>query len=715
MAHYHRQKPNRKTLGFLFHLRVHNAYRNSSGKAGSWIRETIGEQPAIYDSIAQNRTIRQFEIYLKEQGYYSPIISTQVKTSFINSQKARVIYSIETGKPYIISSIQYDIPDTNIARIVARNINRSAISEQAVFNVHSLLEERNRLASIINNHGYYSFSAQDIFFSADTSRGNLQVDVTLGILPNLHSDNQMHQQYKIRNTIIYADFDTHTEQKELKSFQYDSTTTFRYYDSLYVKPEVIMRALYISSGSIYNASRVRRTQRQLSQNNLFRIVQISFEEVSESDSSYTYIDCIIRITRTTQQSFSIELEGQNTAGDWGAKANFSYSHKNVFKGAENLQIRLTAMAEHNQSIVSETTTRFFNTHELGAEARLDIPKFLSPITPDRFDVKYRPTTTFRIAYNHMQNILFTRPTSNFSYGYRWFGNNHLTHYLTPIDISYIRYYNKTDEFNEFLAQREYYRFSYEDYLIYSTQYSLVFYNKRQNIERNYQYFRLHFESAGNSMYLLFNTILDSDNDTEKKPHETFNVVFAQYIKTELDYRFYNVLTRKTLFVSRFFGGVAIPYLNSEWTPSVKQFYMGGANSLRGWSARSVGPGSYQDTMSSFQYNMGDIKLEVNFELRFPMFWVVEGAIFTDIGNIWSFRNKNLEGAAFSPTRFISESAIALGYGFRFDFSFLLFRFDIGAKLREPFPIEKSNSQIIWGNRKMSRDDFNLSIGIGYPF
>jgi hypothetical protein len=613
MMNYVRQKPNRKTLGFLFHLRVHNTFLKSERKVGSWIRETIGEEPALYDSSLNARTVQQFHIYLREQGYYSPEITVHPKTRGLHKKKTRVNYRIRSGEPYIIQTVLYEVPDTNISAIIAKSSQRAHVSEGKLFSVHALLEERKRLTNIIHNHGYYSFTENDIYFSADTSRGDLSVAITLGVLPNRKTENEMYEQYKIRNTIIYADYQPSLTLSQLQTYVYDPYIVVAYQDYLYVSPKVIARANYIKNGELYNASRIRRTQRQLAQNQLFSLVNVSFQETQETDSAYVYIDCVIRITRATQQGFTVELEGNNTAGDWGAKSNLTYSHKNLFKGAEYLQIKLTGMLEHNQSIATEDS-RFFNTHELGAEMKLDIPRFLSPIIPDQFDLSFKPVTTIRVAYNHMQNVFFTRPTSGFAFGYTWFGNNFLTHYFNPIEVSYIRYYNESKRFIEFKDSRDYYKFSYEDYMIYSLNYSLVFYNRNPQVLKHYKYFRLFFESAGNGMYATQHFL--SNSNSVDVPYETFNVVFAQYLKLELDYRFYYVMNRKTSVVSRVFGGVVAPYLNSEWVPNVKRYFVGGANSVRGWSARSLGPGSYIDSVSSFQYNLGDIKLDIRNCLNF---------------------------------------------------------------------------------------------------
>ena len=715
MMNYVRQKPNRKTFGVLFHLRVHNLFAKSNKRVGSWIRETIGEPPVIYDSLALQKTLQQFEIYMKERGYYSSKIDYVVKPRGFKAKKVRVSYKIKAGNPYKIQSIQYEIPDSNLAKIIQTQASRSLLLKDNTFDIQTLLEERQRLTNSIHNHGYYSFSIRDMYYTADTTVGNLQVALTIGIVPNVKTSNQMYPQYIIRNTIIYPDFSptTFLAQNKEQVFQYDEYTKFIYQDSMYVKPEVIARANYIQNNELYNLSNVQRTHRQLSQNNLFKIVNIFFDEVPSDDTTYVYVDCKIQITRVTQQAFSIEVEGRNTAGDWGAEVNVSYVNKNLLRGAENFQIRFLAAAEYNQSL-KEDGERFqlFNTYEYGVEMKLEIPKFLSPLKPDKFDVTYRPTTNFRIAYNYNKTTLFTRPTSNFSYGYTWFGNNYLTHFFNPIDVSYI-YYDATKEFQDFIASRDYYKYSYEDYVIYSSNYSFIFYNKNPKIVRDYQFFKFYLEGSGNAMYLA-NKLLDQEAASNTR-FETFNVVFAQYIKAEADFRYYTMFTKRTSLVTRMVTGLAAPYLNSDWIPSVKKYYVGGANSMRGWSARTLGPGSHVDTINTLQYNLGDIKLEANLELRFPMSRWLYGAVFVDVGNVWAFRDNELLGAEFFLNSFIKEFAVAAGYGFRFDLSFFVFRTDIGIKVREPFLVPGTNSHIIWGNRTVSRNDFNINIGIGYPF
>jgi outer membrane protein assembly factor BamA len=711
IENYLQQPPNRKTLGILFHLRVYNTFKNSDGRFGTWIRETIGEEPVIYDSTANAKTIQQFIIYLKEQGYYYPKIQHDIKPKGIHNKKIKVSYNIDPGTPYIINTIEYEIPDSNIARLVDIFSKESQIKKGNIFNIQTMLEERQTLTRHIQNHGYYSFTTNDIYFTADTAQDNYTVNIAIGIKPYTKNESQLYPQYKIRKTIIYPDFSLKKTESYTESYTQNDTIIFKYKDSLYVSPNVISRSLYIKNNELYNINDIEKTHKSLIVNKLFKNITISFNPVETEDTStYVYIDCIIKINPVTQQAFTIEIEGTNTGGDWGAETNISYNHKNIFKGAEFFQIKLSAAAERNVSFDIENETALFNTQEYGIETRLDFPLFLSPIKPQKFDKKYRPSTTFLIQYNYNRSSYFTRPTSHFSYGYTWFGNNYLTHNFNPVDISYINYYDRSVKFRAFIASKDYYKYSYEDYLIYSSNYSFVFYNKNPQSLRDYYYLKFYVESSGNAMYGIHKLI---NNELDK--FETFNVTFAQYFKTEADFRYYHNINSDILIASRIFGGVTVPYLNSDWVPSIKRYYVGGANSMRGWATHTLGPGSHKDSTSTLQYNLGDIKLEANLESRFNLFWILEGAVFLDIGNVWAFNNNEIEGAEFMLTNFWNELAVSTGFGIRFDLSFLIFRTDFGVKFREPYEIDGTNSHIIWGNREMKSEDYNFSIGIGYPF
>ncbi|MDR1761541.1 MAG: outer membrane protein assembly factor, partial [Bacteroidales bacterium] len=231
---------------------------------------------------------------------------------------------------------------------------------------------------------------------------------------------------------------------------------------------------------------------------------------------------------------------------------------------------------------------------------------------------------------------------------------------------------------------------------------------------NYRYFKLFAETAGNLVYGVFK--LANAPTNEESRYETFGVNFAQYVKAELDFRYFQPVSSKVSNAYRIYAGFGIPYGNSEALPSVKKFYAGGSSSMRAWASRTLGPGAYNDTTAQLKYYLGDVKLEANFETRFPLFWVVDGAFFIDAGNIWDWKNNvAMEGSEFLIKRFYKQIAIGTGVGLRLDLSFLLLRFDWGIKVKEAFQIPNTNSTFIWGNRRLTRNDWNLTFAIGYPF
>lgn len=718
MQNYIRQKPNRKTFLIKYHLRMYYLFQNSNRKIGTWFRETVGEEPALYDSTIHKKTIQQLQLYMNERGYYNAEVKGTTKLKGIRKKKIALFYTVKSGDVYTISKITYNIPDTNIAKIITDHLDKSLIKKETVFDISILKDEQKRISQLANTEGYYSFNESNIYYTADTSKGHDNVEITIALKPNNASQDGSYKKYRIRNTYIYPDYNASESIHSLNildTIRYSKSINFICNDTLFVKPEVIQRSNYIINGSLYNIGKVEKTQRQLSQNKLFKLVTITFTEVNTTnENDENYIDCYIHITPFTRQALTLEIEGTNTGGDWGAEINGSYIHKNLFRGAENFYIKARASEEYNKALKTNNESyQLFNSHEFGIEFGLETPVFLSPIKPARFDYNYRPKTNIRFGYNYNKTVDYTRPSLQVSYGYTWFGNNYITHNFKPIDISYIYYFDKSARFYKFINSQDYYKFSYEDYVIYAMNYAYIFYNRNPKFQRNYQYFKFFIESSGNSMYAAY-SLIDKNKQANEK-YTTLNVGFAQYAKAEADFRYYQVLDKKRTIVYRIFGGMAVPYLNSEGLPSVKKYYSGGANSMRAWSNRTLGPGSFKDTINSFQYYMGDIKLEANLETRFHMFWLMDGAFFIDAGNIWSYKDNEIQGAEFFANTFLKEIAIGTGYGVRFDFSFLIFRLDLGVKVKEPYLIDNTNSRIIWGNRPLDNEDFNLNLGIGYPF
>lgn len=716
MRNYLRQKPNRKTFFIRYHLRMYYMFEHATRNFGTKMRENAGEPPVLFDQNLHERSLNQLYLYMHERGYYNAKIQSKIKTKGLRKKKITIKYSIDAQDAYTISNISLNVKDSILLSIIQKNSEKSLLKPGIPFDIGILKEEQKRITSIINNSGYYSFNESNLYFTADTTKGPNNVQITLTVKENLETNDGMYKTSKIRNIYVYPDFDASETLKNTTT--YDTIAIqphvyFLYNNPTFIKPNVIQRAIYIHHNSLYSAWATTKTQRQLTQNKLFKLVTISYKSSQNLDTASQYIDCYIYITPHVQQSFTVEVEGTNTSGDWGAEINSTYMHKNIAKGAENIYIKAKAAGEYYKALKTvNESAQLFNSYEYGAEINFETPVFLSPIKPTTFDYNYRPKTNIKLAYNFNKTIDYTKPTIQANYGYTWFGNNYLTHIFKPIDVSYIKIYDKSSRLNNYILSNDYIKYSFEDYMIYSSNYTYIYYNRKQNSLQNYQYIRIFAETSGNALHALYSAMDTSD---QKTSYKTFNVNFAQFAKIETDIRHYQILSKQSMLVYRIFAGMAVPYLNSEGLPSVKKYYAGGANSMRAWANRSLGPGSYYDSTGGFNYYMGDIKLEANIEARFHMFWYIDGAIFVDIGNIWSYNDNSLEGAEFFASKFAHELAVGTGYGLRFDFSFLVFRLDLGIKFKEPRLIQGTSSSIIWGNRAFRNDDFNLNIAIGYPF
>jgi outer membrane protein assembly factor BamA len=575
----------------------------------------------------------------------------------------------------------------------------------------------------LRDSGYYAFTRDFIYYQVDSALNTHLVDITLGIrnYPNTNSRGQTvhtdHPVYKIRDVHMMTDFNalTYDENNTDESILKDTTV----YDSIHliysgkpnIRASVVTQKNYIIPGTRYDASDVNRTYRNLSSLSAFRMVDIRFKEV---DSEEPLLDCDILVAPATKQSYSVKLEGTNSAGNIGAAANLSYGHKNLFGGSEQFDLTFMGAIENLKYTGEEVDSSLTGPsimQEYGIEARLRIPKFLLPFRTNRFIRKFNPQTNIRLSYNYQKRPDYTRTLASASFGYDWKGTENIIHRVYPIEASLILTPYKSDFFQDWL-EGKYLFYSYEPQLIMDTRYSMIWSNQKLLKNQNFQDIRFNVETAGNLLYGGFSAFAatpDSGN------YQILGVDFAQYFKADIDQRSYIFRYEDISLILRGFAGVGYAYGNSSAMPFEKQYFSGGANSIRAWQVKDLGPGSYIDPEESDYPNQtGDVKLEFNMEYRFKLFWKLEAALFLDMGNIWSLSSEDdREGAGFEFNRFYNEFALGTGVGTRAVFSFLVFRFDLGIPLRSPYPIEGSN----WlpRNSGVKGEDLTFNLAIGYPF
>ncbi len=719
LKQYIKQKPNKRIFFWRFYLSLYNlsSPEKESG-FNNWLRQ-IGEPPVVYDSDLMERSAEQLQLYMQNKGFYNAKVTDTV---FFKKRRASVAYSVTPNRPYTIRSITYFFQDATLAPLVLADTASGQFRVGERFDVDILQEERVRIEGVLRDSGYYNFNRDYIYYEVDSSLNSYQVEVTLGIrnyaqqTPGGRVVHVDHPVYSIRDVYMVTDYDpvSFDRNREGSLIQKDTLV----YDSIHlvfsdkpnIRPGVATQKNYIIPGERFDASNVASTYRNLSSLSAFRMVDIRF---NETGGDTALLDCEVLVAPATRQSYTFKVEGTNSGGNIGAAGNVSYMHRNLFGGSEQFDLTFTGAIETIRETAEDTisTGRFNLMQEFGVQARLRIPKFLLPFRTDQFIRRYNPQTNIRLSYNYQKRPQYTRTIANASFGYEWRGSENIIHRVYPLEASLILTPYMRDDFADWL-EGKYLFYSYEPHLIIDTRYSFTWTNQKLLKNQNFQDVRVNLETAGNMLYAGYRLLAPDPGDAS---YQMLGVDFAQYVKADIDFRSYNFIYEDISLILRGFAGIGFAYLNSAAMPFEKQYFSGGANSIRAWQVKNLGPGSYDDPdETAYPNQTGDVKLEANMEYRFPLFWKLEAAFFLDAGNIWSLSPEDdRPGAGFEFNRFYRELAVGTGAGTRLVFSFFILRFDLGIPLRSPFPVDGSN----WlpGNSGISGRDLTYNIAIGYPF
>lgn len=717
---YLRQKPNTTILGFWkFHLGLYNLSRKKG--TDGWLKR-IGEAPVVYEEFLAEKSTEELVRYMHNKGYYHASVRDSVV--FRKNRKAELYFKIKANQPHVVTSYVKDIRDDSLATVKSSR-EAELIKEHDKLDVDLMAQERARLIRNFQNDGFYQLSRNKINFEVDTTKNEFEADVKLIINPKrtAEGDSIHHQRYTFRNFYYFTDYEPRkalfgNDGEQALPVKKDTIKVDNHYfifeKAIQYRPDVLINANHIADHSYYRVSLVERTYSEFASLRLFKLINIQFEEANELDSlGNPMLDCIIQLTPTTRQSYTFALEGTNSSGNMGVASNLNYQHKNLFKGGEILDLQFRGATER-QAYGVEDSLRVFNTLEGGVDARLTIPKFLALVKGKRLFRFSTPKTLFNISYNYQRRPDYTRTIARASYGHQWKSSNFMTHRMNIFDVNLVKMFAYDDDFIESI-ENLYIRSSYTDHSIASFNYSFTY--NTQNLKRraNYTYLRGTFETAGNTLYAYSKLMARDKNTSDGLTDSQYRFIgtpFAQYAKADVEFRRGWVLDEYNTIVFRTFAGVAVPYGNSSQIPFERKYFTGGANGIRAWDVRSLGPGTYKADPNAFPNQSGDIIIESNVEYRFKMIGLLEGALFVDMGNIWSL-NDNREGTEFDLDSFYDEIAVGTGMGFRFDFSYVIFRLDVGMKMCDPS--RPQGARWIVGNRKFNSDDFTVNFAIGYPF
>lgn len=725
------QKAHRSFLGVRFKLWTYYVTEpKKTKKFWGWVHSKIGVEPVYYDEFTAKSNAEQMERYLDNVGYMHAVVKPEVK---LKEHTAELFFKVTSSWPYTISKTESIIPDTSVASFVNAIQTNSLIKTGDVMNMYTLSSERDRITEHLKNNGYYYFSSDYIHFEIDTnylSRNafvKMRIDEVVSQTNNESGQVQKipHKRYFINQVSIFPIYTPlianpsppDTVMVEVKNPRENSfhNQYFVYTGDPKINIKRFDQIIHIKDKEAFSISKVKNTYRGLSNFRIYGNSNITFDTnvvKPHFDSiDQNWINCNILLQRNKLNGYAVELEGTNSSGDLGIKGSIVFQNKNIFRGSEQFRLRANAGFEAQQIHSSDTEPGddgVFNTTEIGLDATIFFPRFLSPVYLKNFIQDYQPKTNITAGINSQNRINYSRFIFNLAFGYDWMASPTVQHLLTVANFNSVKV-DPSPSFQEELDKETNQRIKdqYSSHLIIGLKYSFIYNNQNINKLNDFFYLRANFESSGNALSLFNNSL---KVDTTNNQHELMGITYAQFFRFDFDFRYYRLLTENNRLVFRTIIGAGLPYGNSEEMPFERSFYSGGANGMRGWQFRELGPGSYNGTDDVER--IGDIQLEASGEYRFPIYSLLKGALFMDVGNIWTITESSyLPGGKFEFKTFYKELAVDAGFGLRFDFSFFIFRLDLALPLRDPARDEGDR----WMIDKLQLGHSQFNFGIGYPF
>lgn len=672
-------------------------YALSGRDSTKWINRTlhrIGEKPVVFDSVQARLSVEDLRQAMVNQGYMHASVDLQTK---VRGKKLKAIYTLYPGTPYYIGKMSYNIEDSVIAGVLSNYRERWADKAKRSqllglhagerFNVSRLNDERKRITSILLDSGFYKFHKDYILFDADSSSLDNQVNLTLHLVKYHANGSSLatnHPRYYIRSVNYHQGGD----------------------GPLHLRRPVLEMATAVTAGKPFNATALQSTYNKFARLQAVRYTNIRFTEVPDT----TLLDCDIQVSTQKPSSISFQPEGTNTAGDLGAAASLTYLNRNLFRGSELLSLQLRGAFE---AITGLEGYHDENYEEFSVEAKLTFPHFVAPFLSRAFRKRSNATSELAVAWNLQSRPEFHRRVFSAAWRYRWSdAPNHLNFRLDALDMNYvympwISEKFKHDYLDSVSNRNAILRYNYEDLFIMKIGFGLTYNNGVDAIRAN-------VETSGNVLSGLSHAIGFKKNNNGQ--YTLFNIAFAQYAKFDFDYtRLIQFDSHNALALHGGFG-IAYPYGNSTVLPFEKRYFSGGANSVRGWGVRQLGPGKFRGTDGRIDFinQTGDMKLDLNMEYRTFLFWKFNGAVFIDAGNIWTLRNyKEQPGGQFKFNEFYKQIAVAYGLGIRLNFDYFILRFDMGMKAVNPaYTTQREHWAAI--HPDFSRD-FSFHFAVGMPF
>jgi len=699
-------KPNSSILGLRPKLYFWHMGEGKTKGLGKWLADKYGEKPVLLSEVDTQRVKGLMANRLNNNGYFKPVVSSKFKEE---EKTASVDYTARVGKPYLIKELHFPDRDTLLDRAIRATQPGSLLKVGDPYNLQTLINERVRIDGILKNQGYYYFSPDYLLFQVDSTLDN-QANVYIKVKGNI--PDQAAQPYVLNRVSLNTDYSlSDTSSAGRPPIMYRG---YRYYpDEKVFRAKAITNATFLYPDSVYRRRRSDQTLSRLMSLGTFKYVDIRFRPARNVPDSagYGHLNSIVRMTQVPKKSLRAEvLLVSKSNGFVGPGFQLQFRNRSALRGAEQLLVNITGSFE-NQTRTNSNAIGL-TSYELGFDAQLLVPRLITP----PFDIRLRnsdfqPRTTFGAGYKYVQRLeAFRQDVFHLNYGYTWKTKVTNEQEFRPIDLQYVRLGNTTNRFQELLDSNQFLANSFRQQFILGSSYRYTYNQQSLEQRRNQIYFSGGVEVSGNAAYLIKTLQGASRNDNGN--YEVFGQEFSQYTKVDLEFRnYYRISSNSTSgnkIATRVLIGAGLPYQNSSVLPYLKQYGIGGPNSVRAYAARGIGPGTYrpqntsQET-TSFYDQVGDLRFEANAEYRQDLFPYVKGALFVDAGNIWLVNDDPARpGGKFEPNQFLKQLAVGAGAGIRIDVQFFVIRFDGAIPVRAPYgtPDDKT---------------VRLNIAIGYPF
>ena len=664
-------------------------YSLSGRDTTRWVNRmlrSIGEAPVLYDSLSTQSSAANLEMQMRNKGYLRATVDVD---NTIKGKRLRTTYLLHPGEPYFLRNIQYDIQDSAIAVLLANDdVMSSGLRSGMLFTADNLNAERTRITRYLADRGYYRFNKDFINYRADSVEGSNIVDLVLVLQPyrDARVSNVPHQVYHIGKL------------RYLSGNVGDSIIPLR--------RQVLRNNTFLEENALYAARDLQNTYNHFGRLDVVRYTNISFYEHPEEP----VLDCDIQLSTNKPSTLSFQPEGTNTAGDLGAAATLTYQNRNIFHGSENLTIELRGAYESIKGLEGYSTSNYV---EYSVGSRLTVPRFIAPLLARSFRRRINATSEVSAQYDMQNRPEFYRRVFSVAWKYKWHDQNHHDRYQVDVlDLNYISMPWISETFrNEYLenttSRNSILRYNYENLFVMKLGFGYSYNNGDYAIKAN-------VETAGNLLNWASHALHFHQN--AEGQYTFLDLAYAQYARGTFDYTRNLRLDYNNQLVFHVGLGIAYPYGNSRILPFEKRYFSGGANSVRGWSVRSLGPGKFvgHDGRIDFINQTGDMKLDLNVEYRAHLFWKFNGALFVDAGNIWTLREyEEQPGGQFRFSTFLDQLAASYGLGLRLNFDYFIIRFDMGMKAVNP-AYETTDDHFPLLHPRLNRD-FAFHFAVGLPF